>query len=139
MSGIATKDIAWAAGFYEGEGSLSNHFVNVVQKDKWALEKLKLLFGGEIHEYGGGTAGNGKTYFYWRLFGTECRGFLLTIFTFLSPRRRKQLTKNPLFFRDDRTNQKKKFLLQMIQSGFSEEAARKLMGELDEKYETEGK
>lgn len=91
---ITIKDIAWAAGIYEGEGTFSGgHNVRVVQKDSWLIYELHKLFGGTISQYNG--------YHYWSLSGEKCRGFLLTIFTFLSPRRRDQILKYPLFFKDE--------------------------------------
>src|SRR5258706_7126079 len=52
------KDIAWAAGIYEGEGSVSRDVnctgywsgirISVTQKDRWLLHRLKALFGGTI-------------------------------------------------------------------------------------------
>lgn len=90
---ISMKEIAWAAGFYEGEGTFTKNGVcSVTQKDIWPLQFLQSNFGGEITEYNG--------YHYWRIYGGRARGFLLTIFTFLSPRRRRQILEHPLFFRD---------------------------------------
>lgn len=89
---VILSNIGWAAGFYEGEGSFHKHYVSITQKDRWPLEHLVKLFGGEISEYNG--------YFYWRIYGAKCRGFVLTIFTFLSPRRRRQIIEYPLFFKD---------------------------------------
>lgn len=88
-------DIAWAAGIYEGEGSCqgrphkgSTHgdHVTVSQKDKWLLEKLKQLFGGSIKKHTGDC-------YLWFLCGPRCRGFLMTIYPFLSPRRKLQAMK----------------------------------------------
>ncbi len=49
------KDIYWAAGIYEGEGSAhsdkaSGSHITIVQKDDWILNKLKTLFGGSVHQ-----------------------------------------------------------------------------------------
>jgi hypothetical protein len=93
---VDIKDIAWAAGIYEGEGcfagsSSTSRFVHVVQKDPWLCYKLKSLFGGSVHIYNG--------YHKWMLCGDGARGFLLTIFTFLSPRRRKVILEDKEFFR----------------------------------------
>lgn len=87
-----TLDIAWAAGIWEGEGwcgkPTDSYRVSVVQKDTWLLYKLKDLFGGSI------TVPRPKTNCSeWRIFGPRAHGFLLTIFTFLSPRRRVQVRK----------------------------------------------
>lgn len=90
-------DIGFAAGFYEGEGSVLKGnkegvsiLVSITQKDIEPLLKMRDLFGGNIKEYGG--------YHYWRLSGEKCHGFLLTIFTLLSARRRQQILKYKDFF-----------------------------------------
>jgi hypothetical protein len=83
-------DIAWAAGIYEGEGwvQLNNTTRAAVgQKDVWLLERLKALFGGSIY-----SAGNGREHV-WAISGSRARGFLFTIYCFLSPRRREQVRK----------------------------------------------
>lgn len=85
-------DIAWAAGIYEGEGSVSgkNHnrtstTVVVTQKDTWLLERLKQLFGGTTYKIASAPCSR------WTLSGPRGRGFLYTIFPLLSPRRRAQI------------------------------------------------
>src|SRR3990167_9529099 len=43
--------IAWAAGFYEGEGhccKANSEFASVTQLKPWALERFQALFGGRI-------------------------------------------------------------------------------------------
>jgi hypothetical protein len=85
---ITTIDIAWAAGIYEGEGTCNyrGDTVSIAQKNRWILDKLQSLFGGKVHNY---LEQNNAHY--WRIHGPHARGFLLTIFTFMSPRRRKQI------------------------------------------------
>ena len=82
-------DIAWAAGIYEGEGGSRFHArstsVIIVQKDKWILYKLKRFFGGDIYKHGSFSS--------WRTSGTRARGFLMTIYSFLSPWRQEQARK----------------------------------------------
>jgi hypothetical protein len=80
--------IGWAAGLYEGEGSCSttgkaNTLVNVVQKDDFILYKLQELFGGKVATYPQGSI--------WSCRRERAWGFLFTIFTLLSPRRRQQI------------------------------------------------
>mgnify|MGYP001564057376 CR=1 FL=1 len=81
-------DIAWAAGIFEGEGSChspkNSTIATVVQKDEWLLRCLQELFGGAVSKR------RTKDISDWRLCGAAARGFLFTIFTFLSPRRRIQ-------------------------------------------------
>ena len=92
-------DIAWAAGVYEGEGSClfnkgSTH-VRIGQNDLWLLERLKALFGGVIGtsapdlRYQSGR--NGVQHHYWSATGARSRGFLMTIYSFLSPRRKARI------------------------------------------------
>lgn len=89
------KTISWAAGIYEGEGhfatsSGTNYHVHVVQKDSWLPYRLRNLFGGSVYQYNG--------YHKWMLCGDKARGFLLTIFSFLSPRRKAQILEGKGFF-----------------------------------------
>jgi hypothetical protein len=80
-------DIAWAAGIYEGEGSIAaSSSVTVTQKDPYLLRKLQDLFGGAIY-----SNTNRRGAHAWCVSGTRARGFIYTIFTFLSPRRRRQV------------------------------------------------
>ena len=91
------EDIAWAAGIYEGEGSVvvpksgygsRRPAVSLVQKDDWLCNELRSLFGGTVRVYG---KKNGQRYNYWRLTGVRATAFLLVIFKFLSPRRQQQI------------------------------------------------
>jgi hypothetical protein len=88
---ITMRDIIWTAGFYEGEGSCSGGHstqAKIAQKDPWALERLQRWYGGSIGQW---KQGRGMGIYQWLLSGSRARGFLLTIFTFLSPRRRAQV------------------------------------------------
>ena len=83
-----TIDIAWAAGLYEGEGSCHPKgrvalTASVAQKDTYVLRRLIALFGGAISTSKGMSS--------WQVSGARARGFLYTVFTFLSPRRRVQV------------------------------------------------
>ena len=85
------RDIAWAAGIYEGEGSAHRPSaqsrslnVSVSQKDTWLLKRFVALFGGSI------TIGRTNKCSAWFVSGTRARGFIFTIYSFLSPWRRLQ-------------------------------------------------
>lgn len=84
-------DIAWAAGIYEGEGSISRPYqtqrVCVAQKDLWLLKRLKEFFGGSMYRSKSSRCS------YWYLSGPRARGFIFLIFPFLSPRRKLQIRK----------------------------------------------
>ncbi len=81
-------DIAWAAGFFEGEGSCryagNTTRISLPQKGDEMLFKLKDLFGGSIIHHSKRTINT------WGLNGVRARGFLMTIYSFLSLRRQKQ-------------------------------------------------
>lgn len=77
-------EIAWAAGIYEGEGSAGYSGISVGQRDRWILDKYQMLFGGHV-KYDPKVEMH-----YWRASGTRARGFLMTIYSFLSPWRQAQ-------------------------------------------------
>lgn len=88
----ALKDIYWAAGIYEGEGSChgshrSNIQCRVGQKDRWLCDRLRALFGGHVCA----TTNQGKPFYNWAMSGARARGFLMTIYTLMSPRRQDQI------------------------------------------------
>ena len=97
-----TKDIAWAAGIIEGEGSVCKakkcHFgqgikLTVVQKDDWILRKLRDLFGGSLAYQNAAHDAykKGPTRLpIWRISGVRAFGLTMTIFQFMSPRRQEQ-------------------------------------------------
>jgi len=97
---ITSLQIAWAAGIYEGEGSCgwTGRHKNcqeaiIVQKDRWLLEKFVELFGGRISTHGSCSK--------WKVTGPTARGFLMTVYTFLSPRRKEQVKACGVFNRFD--------------------------------------
>jgi hypothetical protein len=92
-------DIAWAAGIFEGEGSCyrspnsSTARCRVAQNDRWLLDRLRAMFGGSVQvlaQVGSGL--NRKAVAHgWHISGERARGFLMTIYVFLSPRRKEQV------------------------------------------------
>jgi hypothetical protein len=88
------KDIAWAAGIYEGEGSIWKSpqcgkyrglKITVPQKEPWILYRLRNLFGGKV------SPQTGRTISLWRISGDRALGFSETIYVLLSPHRQQQL------------------------------------------------
>jgi hypothetical protein len=82
-------DIAWAAGIYEGEGTCQyvpsgSIHVLVPQKDPWLVNRFQALFGGGVH-YSAKI-----NQWRWNAYGVLGRGFLMTIYKFLSPWRKAQ-------------------------------------------------
>lgn len=98
------QDICWAAGIWEGEGSCQrtagSEHATVSQKDLWLLYKFQDLFGGSVRQRDVNKSKSkifGKEYERicgeWYTSGARARGFLMTIYKFLSPRRQDQVQK----------------------------------------------
>lgn len=88
-------DIIWAAGIFEGDGYCQaktgrSTQVTVVQKDDWLPTRLRALFGGSVarYDYTGYLAHN--PCYRWTLYGARARGFLMSVYGLLSPRRQAQ-------------------------------------------------
>ena len=90
-------NIAWSAGVYEGEGTCQpidgrfgkSQTVKIQQNDRSVLERMQRWFGGSIST----NMSRGfkpKPIYIWIVCGARARGFLYTIFSFLTPRRRLQ-------------------------------------------------
>ena len=93
-------DIAWVAGLFEGEGSCNgnngqNQRVYIYQKDPYILVKCQRLFGGSVCQRSTGRnrfkTEDGGMIHRWNLYGPRGRGFLMTIYSLLSPRRKAQV------------------------------------------------
>lgn len=90
---ITAIDVAWAAGFIEGEGNFGvkgNGGVSLTapQVQREPLERLQRLFGGNIrhtaHTY------TGKPIYRWGVHGSPAAAATMTILSLLSPRRKDQ-------------------------------------------------
>jgi len=93
---IAVRDLAWAAGFIEGEGCFSsinrNPCVSVVQVQREPLERLVAMFGGNLGVYRRNTGKHaGKEYNRWQVSGKKAAGIQMTLFCMMSPRRQEQI------------------------------------------------
>lgn len=92
-------DIAWAAGIFEGEGYVTiqsgTRFgsLGVSQKDPYILYRLQALFGGSVRPR---TNGRWESLYNYLLCGSRARGLAMTLFSFLSPRRKEQLKRGGL-------------------------------------------
>jgi len=90
-----TTDFHWAAGFFEGEGYAGRSGrrpqgtrARIGQKDPWTLYRMKALFGGSIN-----PLGHRPPCTSWDVSGARARGFLMSIYGLLSPRRQEQIRK----------------------------------------------
>ena len=96
---VTVVDLAWASGIYEGEGSVGGRHnghrgvrVSIAQKDRWILDKFVEIFGGAVYPHWREARSTAQeNYWAWIAYGSVARGFLLSIFTWLSPRRRGQI------------------------------------------------
>jgi len=91
---VAARDLYWAAGFLEGEGSfgLARKTVNISadQVQREPLERLQRIFGGPIYQ----CSPKGRQvqpYFKWNVYGPRAAGVAMTLFAIMSPRRQQQI------------------------------------------------
>jgi hypothetical protein len=82
------RDLAWAAGFIEGEGSFpstGNIFVSQVNPDP--LVRLLEMFGGTVRRI------NNQAIWRWVVSGSRARGIMLTLYPLMSDERKRQIKK----------------------------------------------
>ena len=94
-------ELAYAAGFLEGDGCFHKGpgngntvltTVSAVQKDQEPLDKLQRVLGGTIRMSGKVSPLNPSgRYWIWEVSGPRARGISMTLFYFLSERRRNQI------------------------------------------------
>src|ERR1019366_6157965 len=90
---IKAIDIAWAAGFIEGEGHFSSGrkggvIMGACQAQREPLERLQNIFGGKIT--GPFKFKTYKPMYRWNTYGRFAASIAMTIFCLLSPRRKEQ-------------------------------------------------
>jgi hypothetical protein len=93
------KEIYWAAGFLEGEGSLSTrgpygNFVTAAQVQREPLERLQRIFGGKIfyYDYSHKYPTHSPVY-RWQVSNAAARGVMMTIYFLMSTKRKLQIKK----------------------------------------------
>jgi len=97
---LTIRLLAWTAGFIEGEGTFYFHTnklhlgggsspqVRAAQVQREPLDRLRLAFGGKIYW----MPKHGKQGIHeWVVNGAPAIGLMLTLYTFMSPRRRDQI------------------------------------------------
>lgn len=90
---ITAIEVAWAAGFIEGEGTFSASgdggvSLCVPQVQREPLERLQRLFGGNIRQ--ASNTKTGKPLHRWGVHGMPAAAATMTVFSLLSPRRMEQ-------------------------------------------------
>lgn len=103
---LTAMQIAWAAGFIEGEGTLAwngregqrkpHHgtpAISVTQVQREPLDRLIRIFGGsEPRLYKNpGTCNSRQPAWQWRLYGPAAAGAMMTLYAFMSPRRKERI------------------------------------------------
>ncbi len=102
---ISTKDIAWAAGFIDGEGTIQGantgkFAMTVGQQDSELLFRLARIFGGYVTERTDFTSvgvirpGDKYTHRrlgFWRVYGAHAASIAMTLYPLLSTKRRAQV------------------------------------------------
>jgi hypothetical protein len=87
------RDIAWAAGFYEGEGTCNyvtgSQHVIVNQVEREPLERLQQMFGGTIRPIK--AHHHSKPSWRWGAHGPRACGVMLTLYGLLSKKRQHQI------------------------------------------------
>lgn len=101
--GMATRnatsivDLAWAAGFLEGEGSFyardGSAKVSAGQVQKAPLERLHKLFGGHIWLKTAPTSLSSTPIWIWYLSSRRSAAVMMTLYAFMSPKRKQEIEK----------------------------------------------
>lgn len=92
---MTEKDIAWVAGLFEGEGTVSINRgraagIAIAMTDRDVLERVQAIFGGKICiSYP--AKGKWKECHKWYLSVAESEDFLLAIYPYLFSRRRERI------------------------------------------------
>ena len=93
---LSDRDIAWAAGFLEGEGCFALNrktcCITAAQVQREPLERLLRLFGGKIYDIKRKSSKH-QDFSRWDLHGPKAAGLMMTLWSLMSPRRRDQIGK----------------------------------------------
>lgn len=90
----STLDIAWAAGFIEGDGCFSsinrNPAITAIQVQREPLERLHRIFGGRLGTYQRKIV-KGNLYHRWQISGYKAAAIQMTLYVLMSPWRQEQI------------------------------------------------
>ena len=91
---VTVPDIAWAAGFLEGEGSFGRTrtcvHVEATQVNREPLDRLQNLFGGTVRTFRR-EAVKGTVYHRWDYYGQKAVGLMMTVFFLMSQKRKDKI------------------------------------------------
>jgi len=86
-------DVAWLAGFFEGEGTVNRHDLRIPQVQRWPLDRVRELFGGCVggpYNWTPTDGGPRRDFYLWRVTGHLALEILNEIYPWLSPKRQAQ-------------------------------------------------
>jgi len=90
----SARDLEWAAGFLEGEGSFQHvhrsEVVSAGQVAKEPLTKLQDIFGGTL-SWIERQQPHHNDQWRWKVSGARARGIMMTLYALLSSRRQEQI------------------------------------------------
>lgn len=96
-SHVTTRDLDWAAGFLEGEGTFytgearkNSAVVAAGQVHPESLDRLSRLFGGNVLIKSGARYGR-KTIWSWSVSGARAVGIMMTLYVMMPEWRRQQI------------------------------------------------
>ena len=81
-------DLAWMAGFMDGEGSIGaytryyNVYVSITNTERWMLELFKFAFGGNVYDLLGGEV-NWKARYEYKISGDKALVMLRALLPYL--------------------------------------------------------
>ena len=92
---ITWAKISWAAGFFEGDGTLNQktHTISVAQAHIEPLLRLRNIFGGSIRKRPLDPRNPNGFMYDWYINNEQAKTFIHCIFSLLSPQRQKQVQK----------------------------------------------
>ena len=90
---ITPRELEWAAGFLEGEGSFTYYpCVSACQVQAYPLHRIARLFGGPVtYRAPGRYQPQQSGYYRWAISGSNARGAMMTLYVLMSPRRKAQI------------------------------------------------
>ncbi len=89
----SVRDLEWAAGFLEGEGSFifsGRHAISAVQVNAQPVQRLRALFGGNLWLRRAKEMQHRDAY-QWMVTGARARGLMMTVYSLMSQRRKDQI------------------------------------------------
>src|SRR5579864_6663565 len=92
------RGLYWAAGFLEGEGTFlrqgnNGEAVRATQVQREPLRRLLRILGGSIDRGGKPQEQAHNQSYVWYACGARARGIMMTLYTLMSPKRKRQIRK----------------------------------------------